>query len=186
MEGIRNKLNEMTKTNWTIKFRWVKARAGIRGNELADPLAKGAATNENITESYKRVPKSVVLSELEEKSVEKRQREWTQSTKGRTTKPFFPEVRERLKMKINITQNFTTMVTGHGKTKAYLHRFKIIEAPTCPCGAGDQTTDHFLYECELLNKERDILKLSVLKTKDWPTNKIDLIRKYVKEFKKNC
>ena len=59
----------MTKTNWTIKFRWVKARAGIRGNELADPLAKGAATNENITESYKRVPKSVVLSELEEKSV---------------------------------------------------------------------------------------------------------------------
>ena len=61
-----------------------------------------------------------MLSELEEKSVEKWQREWTQSTKGRTTKEFFPEVRERLKMKLNITQNFTTMVTGHGKTKAYL------------------------------------------------------------------
>jgi len=34
-----------------------------------------------------------------------------------------------------------------------------------------------LFECELLNKERDILKLSLLKTKHWPTNITDLIRK---------
>jgi hypothetical protein len=87
-------------------------------------------------------------------------------------------------MKINLTQNFTTMVTDHGKTKAYLHRFKIIEAPTCPCGTRDQTTDHLLFECEFLNKEGDILKRSVLKTKDRPTNKTDLIRKYFKEFTK--
>ena len=59
-----------------------------------------------------------MLSELEEKCVEKWQQEWKQSTKGRTTKEFFPEVSERLKTKINLTQNFTTMVTGHGKTKA--------------------------------------------------------------------
>ena len=78
----------MTKTNWTVKFLWVKAHAGIRGIELADTLAKEAATNENITENYKRVPKSVVVSELEEKSVEKWQREWTQSKKGRTTRFF--------------------------------------------------------------------------------------------------
>jgi len=106
------------------------------------------------------------------------------STKGRTTQEFFPEVAERLKMKINRTQNFTTMVTGHGKTKSYLHRFKIIETPTCPCGNGDQTTNHLLFECDLLNKERDILKLSVVKTNVWPTSKSDLIRKYYKEFTK--
>jgi hypothetical protein len=89
-----------------------------------------------------------VLSELEEKSVEKRQREWKKSTKGQTTKEFFPEVSERLKMKINPTQNFTTMVTGHGKTKACLHLFKVTEAPICPCGTRDQTTDHLLFECD--------------------------------------
>jgi len=30
-------------------------------------------------------------------------------------------------MKINLTHNFTAMVTGHGKTNSYLHRFKIIK-----------------------------------------------------------
>ena len=97
-----------------------------------------------------------MLSELVNKSVAKWQSEWTQSTKGRTTKEFFPHVTKRLKMKINLTQNFTTMVTGHGKTNSYLHRCKIIEAPTCSCGTRDQNIDHLLFECEILKKERNI------------------------------
>jgi hypothetical protein len=36
-------------------------------------------------------------------------------------------VQDRIKLKINVTANFTKMVTGHGKPRAYLHRFKIIE-----------------------------------------------------------
>ena len=35
----------MRKTNWKIKPRWIKAHVGIRGNELADTLAKDAETN---------------------------------------------------------------------------------------------------------------------------------------------
>jgi len=33
------------------------------------------------------------------------------------------------------------MVSGHGKTRAYLYRFKLLESATCPCNKGDQTTD---------------------------------------------
>jgi len=182
IEEIRKKLNEMTKTNWKIKLKWVKAHAGIRGNELADTLTKEAAANENIKESYTRVPKSVVLSDLVNKSVAKWQSERTQSTKFRTTKECFPEVTERLKMKINLTQNFTTIVTGHGKINSYLHRFKIIEAPRCPRGTRDQNIDHLLFECELLNEDRNILKQAIVKTNDWPTSKRDLLKKYYKEF----
>jgi hypothetical protein len=49
----------------------VKAHAGTRGNETADSLAKKATTKGTITESYTKIPKSVVLRQLEEESVRK-------------------------------------------------------------------------------------------------------------------
>jgi hypothetical protein len=93
------------------------------------------ATNESLTKEYDRIPKSVVTSEVEEERVRKWQRNWSQTIKGSITKEYFPDVEERLKMKLNLTP----IVTGHGKTKAYLHRFKIIEDPTCTCGKAVQT-----------------------------------------------
>ena len=69
-------------------------------------------------------------------------------------------------------------------TNSYLHRFKIIKAPTCPCGNRDQNIDHIILECKLLNKGRNILKQSILKTNDWPTNRRDLIKKHIKYFMK--
>ena len=36
----------MSKANWEVNLCWVKAHAGIMGNELADTLAKKAAKNE--------------------------------------------------------------------------------------------------------------------------------------------
>jgi ribonuclease HI len=130
IEETRRKIIEMSKAKWEVNLCWVKAHAGIMGNELADTLAKKAAKNESLTVEYNRIPKSVVTRELEEESVKKWQRNWTQTTKGSTTKEYFPNVGERLKMKLNLTQNFTAIVTGHGKTKAYLYRFKIIEDQT--------------------------------------------------------
>jgi len=66
----------MTRTSWEITLCWVKAHAGILGNELADTLPKKATTNESLTEDYNRIPKSVVTREIEE-SVKKWQRNWT-------------------------------------------------------------------------------------------------------------
>jgi hypothetical protein len=121
--------------------------------------------------------------ELEEESVRKWQRNWTEITKGSKTKEYFPNVEERLKMKLNLTQNLTAIITGHGKTNAYLHRFKIIEDPTCTCGKAVQTTEHLIFERETLNKERKKLKANAQQKGKWPTDKKkDLIRKHHKEF----
>jgi hypothetical protein len=102
--------------------------------------------------------------------------------KGRNYKEYFLVVADRLNMKINITHNFTSMVTRHRNIRSYLHWFKILDTPTCPCGTKDQIIDHLLYECELLNKRRDSLISTVLETYIWPISKNTLIKKHFKIF----
>ena len=45
--------------NWKIEFKWVKAHAGIFGNEIADRFAKEATQNYDVT--YRRIQKSAIL-----------------------------------------------------------------------------------------------------------------------------
>ena len=65
-------------------------------------------------------------------------------------------------MKTNITPSLAAMVTGHGKTKSYLHIFKILEHATCACIKGDLTIDHLLYQCTLLEPHRENLKKRIM------------------------
>ena len=89
-------------------------------------LAKEAATNMDQAENYKKIPKSIVMSELTEMSIQTWQRQWDQTTKGAITKEYFPVVNERLKMNIKCTPNLTTLITAHGNIRSYRHRFKLI------------------------------------------------------------
>jgi len=111
-------VHELETREWKIWFRWVKAHAGTSGNELADKLAKEASCKIDLPISYNRVPKSVIKRDLENTSVEIWQREWVKTTKGRIRKDYFPKVAERQHTKINLTQNFITMVTGYGNIKS--------------------------------------------------------------------
>jgi ribonuclease HI len=65
VEEIRQQLTKKKKMQWHIQFSWVKAHVRIQRNETADTLAKEAATSTDTPESYNKVPKSVVKSELE-------------------------------------------------------------------------------------------------------------------------
>jgi hypothetical protein len=99
-------------------------------------------------------------------------------------KEYFPDIEGRLKTKLSHTGNLTTILTGHGNIKAYLNRFHISGDPTCPCGKGDQTTDHIIYDCDRLKEERDRLRTVVTKTNVWPTSKPNLIKRHYREFSK--
>jgi hypothetical protein len=102
--------------------------------------------------------------------------------KGSHYKQFFPHLQDRLKLKINITPIFAVITTGHGKTRAYIHRFKLMENAKCVCSKGDQSRDHLINQCALLQTQRELLKSNVLKSGNWPVSKYGLITKHMKPF----
>jgi hypothetical protein len=79
----------------------------------------------------------------------------------------------------------STIVTGHGKLRSYFQRFKIIDDPTCLCKKSPQTADHLLWKCELLRKQTQVLRNSIMKVGgNWPITKFDLANKYTKLLQK--
>jgi hypothetical protein len=120
---------------------------GHYGKELPDKLAQEAAGEDTV--SYNRISICEIAQQLRETSLKEWQTQWDS-----IPKEFFPNIKDRLNTKIILTPNLTEFVTSHGKTKSYLHRFKIIESPDCPCGGGGrQTVDHLIFDCTILQGE---------------------------------
>ena len=53
----------------------------------------------------------------------------------------------------------------------------------CTCNLGEQTSDHLIYECRILQDQRRIMKQQIAASGGtWPTTNSDLIAKYSKAF----
>ena len=154
IEKIRGKIVNLQNNNWKIKFSWVKAHAGNYGNETADKLAKEAARSQRNKYEYNRIPISAITKEAAEKAVRKWETEWANSTKAADTRKYFLTVRDRLRTKIYLTPKLTVVLSGHGKTRSYLHRFKLRKEATCFCGKEDQTMDHIIFKCIKTKEQR--------------------------------
>jgi len=105
-------------------------------------------------------------------------------TPSKLTKSFFPFVRNRLRQELPVSTEFTSVVTGHGKLRSYLHRFGIIDNPTCPCAeAEDRTTDHLIFRCKKLRKQRtEMIKKIKNAGGDWPMTSEKVVNNYLKMF----
>jgi len=180
---IREEIRNLEKDSWIVHFTWVKAQDNNYGNELAVQLVKEATSDDALNITYNKLPKSVVTTELKELGLLKCQSEWDSSNKGALTKSFFPKVKDRLAKRLQMCLHLSTIVTGHGKLRAYLHRFKIIEDLMCPSKMNPQTTDHLTWECALLCKQRQSLKNNITKAGGrWPTSNHELENKYTNLF----
>jgi hypothetical protein len=137
---------------------------------LADQLTKAATRNNDVAVSFNKIPTATLHSELKEVVTQKWQTNSDNCTKAAITKAFFPNVSERLKMNISLNPNFKAMVTGHRRTKAYLHRLRTIDSATCPCNKADQTVDNLIYQCPLLHINKQLRK-NVQQSGKWPAGK---------------
>ena len=77
-----------------------------------------------------------MATEINKQGLIKWQSQWNSTERGVLCRSSFPVVELRLKVKIPITAEFTAIITGHGETKSYLHRFKLADNPMCPCNEG--------------------------------------------------
>jgi hypothetical protein len=89
----------LNKKNWKIGFKWVKAHAGIFGNEIADRPAKEATQDKYVT--YRRITKSVVKRIRGKKAQENGKVKGRKQRKGAITKEFFPSVERRMAVNLN-------------------------------------------------------------------------------------
>jgi len=96
---------------------------------------------------------------------------------------FFPYIKERMKTTIPISAEFTAMVMGHGLTRSYHHRIKIISNSMYPCGLKEeQRINHTILNCTQLER---ILQNAIFRTGDtWPPLFEQLTRKHIKMFMK--
>jgi len=77
----------------------------------------------NVT--YNRIRKSAIKMEIREESKRKWQNQWKETTKGAITKEFFPSVERRLAVNLHLNPNVTTVMSGHGNIRSYLHRLTL-------------------------------------------------------------
>ena len=82
-----------------------------------------------------------------------------------------------------ITPEFTAIITGHGKTKSYLHVFKLADNPTCPCNEGVQTPEHTIYDCKFLESQRSsLIRHIAVRGGNWPPASGELVATYLNAF----
>jgi len=103
-----------------------------------------------IQKEVKQQTKKCYKKEAREESIRNWQSQWEETTKGAITKEFFPSVERRLAVNLHLNTNVTTIMSGQGNIRSYLHRLKITDSPECPCKQDIQTTEHLIFQCEKL------------------------------------
>ncbi|PPQ81891.1 LOW QUALITY PROTEIN: hypothetical protein CVT26_014322 [Gymnopilus dilepis] len=171
---------EQQHPKFRIKFRCVPGHEGIERSERADEEAKISSEG---AERNKAAAKEILKKELPQ-SCDKARIERTKEEEADTTfrklpryrkiekiDPSMPSPRFRMLTKGMARRSASLLVqlrTEHVPLKAYLHKFKLADEPTCEqCDQETpETAIHFLQQCPAYRRPRRQLKHSIGHEKD--------------------
>ncbi|KAK7111968.1 hypothetical protein V1264_011504 [Littorina saxatilis] len=104
------------------------------GNERADELAKEGAVEDQPENSVSFSEQKTIIKAL---------------MRPRTNRDDYHTMSREQQV------NLIRLRTGHNRLNAHMNRkFKLAPSPTCACGQEDQTAEHILQRCPLLDEER--------------------------------
>jgi ribonuclease HI len=153
-----------------LEIIWIPGHHGIVGNERADAGAKQAALDPTIGRPFNHGSlKSCRAQYIKALAKISWKKEWTENTKTarqlrrilvtdedkRGTKLYYNMANRRISTKL------AQLRTGHCPLNGYLHRFGKKNSPTCECGYGKETVEHYLLECRKYREQRKVLRKSV-------------------------
>lgn len=165
-----------------ITIRWTPGHRGIKGNEMADRIAKSAATSGSRTSGSGTTQQTPTFIHMRRRAKEKALEAWTESWRkvqstcdrrgtGFAAADYFPPKLTPQPHFTNITNRrvyglVTQCRTGHAFTGEYYSRFVPTEDVACPCGTHLQTRKHILLECPRYEDARNatLLHISVSPT----------------------
>ena len=184
VEKCLNALNALGKKN-KVHIRWVKAHVGIRGNEIADYLAKRGSSLEDGPTNELLTPKVNQKNQIDIYFQNKWSKAWKAYDQARQTKIWFPKPdckksTQLLTMERNNLSRLVQFITGHNKLKRHKNLQNGVDDPhSCRlCLEEEESSFHVIAECPATQAARSgVFKLPTPTTlpnpPDWTVRQID-------------
>jgi hypothetical protein len=142
-----------------VSFNWTPGHASIKGNEIADQLAKEAAREAEALEVSTQV---FTKQDIRKAAVTKKwQVRWDSSNSGRHYYRFHKVVKDKVKTKLpnkRLCTVINSLRTGYSKLNAYqFHLNQHLKNDKCEHCNQREDVEHYLLNCRKYSNEREIL-----------------------------
>ena len=156
---IKEILLQLSKAGTSVNIDWTPGHSGIAGNEIADRLAKEAATEaDSMSDDDHVTSQADVRSCARDATCIHWQRRWEVSECGRRLFQFRPQVKPKhISFEgLSNQKQLLLLQSGYGLND-YLHKVGIKDTSACECGEPE-TIAHYLSDCPRYDLEREKLK----------------------------
>ena len=163
LKSIQDSVTDLKSRNITVKIFWTAGHVNLKGNELADTLAKEAAWLVENVDNAESIKSYISISEIKNhlrKSLVKRwQKRWSTGKDARHTHNLIPLVKVggyKSVCERPTETKLLRLILGMTALNEHMHRImpQFYTSPNCACDSERGTIEHYLLRCPLHTEAR--------------------------------